>query len=133
MAITEIRGNIPWYPYDNTDKIVESSLYWSSGSPLEIIISFGPVPWAISRELISEALATGEEGEGDVHVKVADGTILLRLHSPYGKVELRTGAAFLAAFLKKTYAEIDQLTEADQLPLTDLDLRLLMQAWKSWL
>jgi len=120
---------------------IPSRVYWLPEKPLEITVIFGQseedyeadginfIRWVFSRDLISQARAAGTAGVGDVQVKVRGNRLFLQLESPNGQVKLFTDAEAMLDFVRRTYQEVDQLTETDLLPLTDDQLREAMLDW----
>ncbi|MFD8498769.1 SsgA family sporulation/cell division regulator [Amycolatopsis sp. NPDC059657] len=64
-------------------------------------------PWLFSRELVSRGLYTGA-GQGDVQLRPSarDGSTLIHLMTPTGRVELMTRTNELAGFLERARAVV---------------------------
>jgi hypothetical protein len=138
---------MPWHPYEDTSITIPSRVYWRSEYPLEIVIVFGAtadeednpdynepdaghVRWAFSRELVTEARAKGKAGIGDVHVEIKVNTLFLTLTSPFGEVKLRTVSGIMEDFIRRTYEVMNSGAEEDAMPLTDIELQLIMHQWE---
>jgi hypothetical protein len=116
----------PWsWTHGADDGVVPGVAEWHSGEPLVIRVIFDShgdsVLWVFARELLHAAFRHGEAGVGDVNVKIAEGTLYLALHSPFGQATMRCEAARFAGFLTRTYAVVPETAE-DLTPAVDAAL-----------
>lgn len=119
--------------------MVPSRMYWQAKKPLEVCVVFNSpgyatddddsddVRWVFGRDLVTQALRDGIAGEGDVTIEISHGLLVLHLTSPFGEITLRTEAVTVTDFIRQTFAAVDQLTEADWLPLDDAALRAWLE------
>jgi hypothetical protein len=139
-----VEPRVLWLVLDSSPQVsIVSKLIWRTDRPMEITAAFGAEGdspevqdtdyirvWRFSRDLLTEAAASGSAGLGDVHVEIDHASrLILRLDSPTGTIRLRTQAATVLEFVQRTLDEVAQDTETDMLPLSDDDLREMMLDW----
>jgi hypothetical protein len=118
---------------------VRITLSWSTDDPYAVALSFhtgrdeaADVVWVVGRELLTDALADGEAGRGDVRVWQADQPdqadraeafelTCMELISPSGHALFEFDTRELAEFLEATY---DQIEEGFELAFLDWDAEI---------
>lgn len=119
--------------------LVRITFSWSTDDPYAVALAFhtghdeaADVEWVVGRELLTDALADGEAGRGDVRIWQAsqpDQTegaeaielTCMELTSPSGHALFEFSTPDLAEFLEHTY---DQIEEGFELAFLDWDAEI---------
>jgi hypothetical protein len=121
---------------------VRITVSWSTDDPYVVALAFhtgrddaADVEWLVGRELLTDALADGEAGRGDVRIWQADQPdqadraegfeafelTCMELTSPFGRALFEFGTPELAEFLEATY---EQVEEGFELAFLDWDAEI---------
>jgi hypothetical protein len=100
---------------------VTATLSYTTSDPYAVTLAIRvagldePVEWIFARELLAAGLKRSA-GIGDVEVSPAgEGTVCIRLSSPFGDASFETSAVGIASFVMRAYAMVPSGSETDHL------------------
>lgn len=98
-------------------------LYYSSDDPATVFFTFHNVgqrntspKWIFARDLVKEALETGDAGEGDVRVEAEQNTVMFWFSSPEGDAMASFERPVIEEFVEFVYDEVPEGEDHYEIP-----------------